>query len=144
MILVSACLAGLPCRYDGSAKTDSECVRMLETGEALVFCPETASGLKTPRVPCEISGGDGGDVLDGQARVLDKNGIDHTQNFVLGAEKALELVQKNNIKTAFLKSLSPSCGCGRIYDGSFSGSKTDGDGVLTALLKRNGVEVVPR
>lgn len=144
MILVSACLAGLPCRYNGSAKTDRECSKMVAGGEAIVFCPEVASGLPTPRTPCEIVGGDGGDVLDGRAKVIDVNGRDCTEFFVLGAKKALEFVKINNINAAYLKSLSPSCGCGTIYDGSFSGVKIEGDGVLAALLKRNGIEVVSR
>ena len=142
MILVSACLAGIPCRYDGQSKPDERIKEMVKRGEAKVFCPETLGGLKIPRVPSEIVGGDGDDVLDGQAKVLSRDGEDRTAHFIAGARATLELCRKHGVTEVWLKAKSPSCGVGRIYDGTFSGTLRPGDGVTAALLRRNGVKVV--
>jgi len=99
------------------------------------------SGLPTPRPPAEIQGGDGRDVLEGRARVVNIEGKDVTAEFLAGAQKALRIAQRRGIKEAVLKARSPSCGVGQIYDGSFSGRLREGDGVTTALLKRGGIIV---
>ncbi|MBE5785424.1 MAG: DUF523 domain-containing protein [Clostridiales bacterium] len=137
---VSACLAGEHCRYDGRANSDPRAGEMYEGG-ALCICPECLGGLPTPRDPSEIVGGDGADVLDGKARVLTKTGKDVTEAFLRGAEKTLCLCRERGVTQAFLKARSPSCGCGVIYDGTFSGSCIPGDGVTAALLKRSGIRV---
>ena len=137
---VSACLAGECCRYDGNANPNSR-AKELCAGGALMICPECLGGLPIPREPAEIVGGDGAAVLDGTARVLTKSGVDVTDAFLHGAQKALVLCTENGITEALLKARSPSCGCGVIYDGTFSGSKICGDGVTAALLKRNGIRV---
>jgi uncharacterized protein YbbK (DUF523 family) len=141
-VLVSACLAGINCVYDGTNKLDPVFAKMLESGEALIFCPEVLGGLKIPHDPSEIRGGDGFDILSGQARVVSKKGDDVTPYFLKGAEKVLRLAQKHGIKYAVMKSKSPSCGCGLIFDGTFSKKLIAGYGVTAALLKKNGVEVI--
>ncbi|MBT7122039.1 MAG: DUF523 domain-containing protein, partial [Clostridia bacterium] len=113
-----------------------------EQGKVIPVCPELLAGYTTPRNPCEITLGQGSDVLSGKATVVDIDGIDQTAEFIKGAELTLELAQSHNAKRAYLKSQSPSCGCGEIYDGSFSGDLRQGDGVTTALLKQNGIKVV--
>lgn len=140
MEVVSWCLAGKKCRYDGSAKPDRRAAALVEGG-ALCVCPEVLGGLPIPREPAEIVGGDGQAVLDGRARVITASGRDVTREYIAGAEEALRLCIENRVTHAFLKAYSPSCGCGCIYDGSFTGKKIPGDGVTAALLKQNGIAV---
>jgi uncharacterized protein YbbK (DUF523 family) len=141
MDICSACLTGRKCRYDGEAREDKRIKERWEAGKLKALCPECLAKLPIPRCPSEISGGDGGDVLDGRARVLAQDGGDLTLEFIEGARKFLEAAQRCGAKRAYLKAKSPSCGCGRIYDGNFSGKLRGGDGVTAALLKRNGIEV---
>ena len=141
-ILVSACLLGVNCRYDGGNSRDENAINRLKTDELIPVCPEEAGGLSTPRPPVEIVGGDGNDVLDGKAKVMTVDGKDKTEEFLKGARHALELAQSQGATCVILKAKSPSCGCGTIYDGSFSGTLISGDGVTTALLKRHGIEVI--
>ncbi|GAA4531592.1 DUF523 domain-containing protein [Amycolatopsis samaneae] len=140
-LLVSACLAGVPCRYDGAAKTAPDLVALVESGEAVPFCAEVAGGLDTPRRPAEIVAGDGEAVLDGRARVVDDHGTDVTERFIAGARLAFVTAQEHGIGEAVLMARSPSCGCGEIYDGTFTGGRRAGLGVTAALLRRNGVSV---
>lgn len=142
MILVSACLAGVSCRYDGQSKAVENIAELVKRGEAKVFCPETLGGLKIPRVPSEIAGGDGENVLQGRARVMSRDGVDRTEEFLAGAYATLELCRKHGAAEVWLKAKSPSCGVGRIYDGTFTGTLRTGDGVTAALLRRNGIQVV--
>lgn len=142
MKLISACLTGIPCRYDGESRGREEMRALAESGEARVFCPETLGGLKIPRVPSEIVGGDGEDVLAGRARVMSRDGEDLTHAFIKGAEAVLALCRKYGAGEVLLKAKSPSCGVGRIYDGTFTGTLRSGDGVTAAMLKRNGIRVV--
>lgn len=141
VVLVSACLAGVPCRYDGRAKPDDGVVAEVEAGRAVAACAEVLGGMDTPRLPAEIVGGDGHDVLDGVAVVRTVDGEDVTAEFVRGATQVADLAAEHGVRTAVLQARSPSCGCERIYDGSHSGALTDGDGVVAALLKRRGIEV---
>jgi len=106
------------------------------------MCPETSGGLSVPRLPCEITGGDGGGVIAGKARVINKNGEDMTSAFLDGAEQTLDTALKNQIDLVILKDHSPSCGVGEIYDGNFSGKLRTGDGVTAALLKKYGINVI--
>jgi uncharacterized protein YbbK (DUF523 family) len=142
VILVSACLAGVPCRYDGRAKPDAGVVAEVEAGRAVAACAEVLGGMDTPRSPAEIVGGDGHDVLDGSAAVRTIDGEDVTAEFVRGAEAVARVAEAHGVTSAVLQARSPSCGCGRIYDGSHTGALADGDGVVAALLKRQGIEVV--
>jgi uncharacterized protein YbbK (DUF523 family) len=141
-VLVSACLAGRACRYDGSTNLDDWVARLVATGRAVLVCPEADGGLPTPRPPAEIVGGDGDDVLDGRARVVARDGRDVTEAYVRGAEAALEAARRAGARNALLKARSPSCGRGKIYDGSFSGTLVAGDGVTVALLRRHGISVL--
>nr|BBH85680.1 purine-nucleoside phosphorylase [Thermosporothrix sp. COM3] len=139
--LVSACMTGTPCRYNGQAKPDPRVIRLVEHQEAIAVCPEMLGGLSTPRRPAEIVGGDGDDVLDGKARVIDDSGQDVTEAFLAGAHQALKLAQAAGAREAILKEFSPSCGCATIYDGTFSGKRQAGTGVTAALLRRYGIVV---
>lgn len=131
-ILVSACLLGLKVRYDGKEKTNEELVEKIKDYDFIPVCPEIFGGLSTPRVPAEIR----------ENKVINKEGIDVTSNYNRGAEEVLKLAKKFNIKRAVLKSKSPSCGKGKVYDGSFSGNLVDGFGVTAKLLMDNGIEVL--
>lgn len=143
-MLVSACLAGVPCRYDGGALPDAEVVALVAAGEAVAVCPEVAAGLPTPRGAAEIVGGDGHDVLDGRARVVTASGEDCTAAFRRGAALVIAEVTARGLTTAVLQARSPSCGAGAIHDGRFAGRVVPGDGVLAAALVRAGVRVESR
>jgi uncharacterized protein YbbK (DUF523 family) len=142
-ILVSACLLGQPVRYDGTGRRSHD--RLFEQwrteGRLIPFCPEVRGGLPVPRPAAEISGGLGGDVLDGRARVLTRDGSDVTGHFLDGARQALEQARSYGVRMAILKEGSPSCGSLRVHDGTFSGRKIPGGGVTTALLERHGIAV---
>ncbi len=141
-VLVSACLAGCRCRYDGGASPRAQIGRLVASDRAVLVCPEEDGGLGTPRPPAEIVGGDGHDVLAGRARVITDAGEDVTEAYLAGAEKALAAARASGATTAILKARSPSCGKGEIYDGTFSRTVSAGDGVTAALLVANGVEVI--
>ncbi|WP_058909762.1 DUF523 domain-containing protein [Entomohabitans teleogrylli] len=142
-ILVSACLLGHPVRYNGSAKShDAELLAHWQAeGRVVVFCPELAAGLATPRPPAEIQSGDGEAVIAGRAQVRDREGRDMTQPWLLGAWLTLRSADIHQCRIAFLTEGSPSCGSQTIYDGTFSGRLRTGSGVVTALLRRHGIEV---
>lgn len=144
MILVSACLCGIHCRYDGSAKPDAELVELLQYGRVLPVCPEQLGGLTTPRPCAELREGDSAAVLAGTASVVNTAGDDVTAAFMRGAAETLQLARICRAERAILKANSPSCGCGAIYDGTFSGILKEGDGVTAALLKQNGIPVEAR
>jgi uncharacterized protein YbbK (DUF523 family) len=127
--LVSACLVGLCTRYDGQTKANYDCLTQIKTATWIPVCPEQLGGLSTPREAAYIVGGDGRDVLAGKAKVLTKNSIDFTAEFIRGAEQVLQIAQSQNIRIAYLKARSPSC--------AVSGTI----GVTAALLQSNGVEV---
>ena len=141
-VLVSACLAGRACRYDGSDNAEDAVAALVQEGRAVLVCPEEQGGLGTPRPPAEIVGGDGGDVLSGRARVVTDRGVDVTAEYLDGARIALETARAHGAGVAVLKARSPSCGKDCVYDGTFSGTQRAGDGVTAALLLANGIEVV--
>ncbi|QAT16614.1 purine nucleoside phosphorylase [Candidatus Velamenicoccus archaeovorus] len=141
-MMVSACLAGVNCVYDGSHNRQSHFAGLLHDGEVFLFCPEVLGGMRIPHPPSEIRGGDGFAVLEGRARVVSRDGRDVTEFFLLGARKTLAFARKHGVKTAVMKAKSPSCGCGKIYDGTFTKTLIPGFGVTAALLKQNGIEVV--
>ncbi|MBV4540930.1 MULTISPECIES: DUF523 domain-containing protein [Pseudomonas] len=141
-VLVSACLLGQPVRYDGRASGHPDVLRQWQAeGRVVPLCPEVAGGLPTPRPPAEIPGGQGSQVLAGDVQVLTVTGEDVTGEFLAGAQQALALVRRHGIRVAVLKAGSPSCGNRLTYDGTFSGVKVPGEGVTTALLRREGVQV---
>ncbi|MBI5519763.1 MAG: DUF523 domain-containing protein [Desulfovibrio sp.] len=130
-LLVSACLAGEPCRYDGSAAPHPAVLRLVEEGRAVPVCPEVLGGLPTPRAPVELVAG----------RAMSRAGRDVTAEFERGARLGLDAARARGCALAVLKARSPSCGCGQVYDGTFSGALVPGDGLFAALLKRNGIAV---
>lgn len=142
-ILISACLVGQKVRYDGRAsKSPGNWIeRWRRQGRLVAFCPEVAGGLAVPRPAAEIEGGDGMDVLRGEARLHTESGVDVTNAFVRGAEQALEVARREEIRVALLKARSPSCGSASIYDGTFSGTLHAGKGVTAALLGEHGIFV---
>lgn len=142
-ILISACLIGFKVRYNGSDKPiSSELLhRWQAEGRLVVHCPELAAGLLLPRLPAEISGGQGIDVLEGQASVVENDGSNVTQHYLLAAHLALQTAQENNCRFAIMADRSPTCGSQQIYDGSFQGKAVNGAGIAVALLRRHGIEV---
>ncbi len=132
-ILVSACLYGHCCKYDGTSNLlkDKNFQILKNTGRLIPVCPEQLGGLPTPRIPSEIRDG----------KVFNKEGEDVTAEFELGAEKTLSIARENGVRVAILKQGSPSCGCKKIYDGTFSGNKITGEGVTARKLVENGIPV---
>lgn len=131
-ILVSACLIGTNCKYSGGNNYSEEVMEFLKDYEIIPICPEQLGGLPTPRPASEIIGD----------KVMNNEGTDVTSNYQKGAEEVLKIAQLLAIKKALLKAKSPSCGNGKIYDGTFSGILTTGDGITTKLLKENNIEVI--
>lgn len=140
--LVSACLTGINCTFRKTNNLNKKVKKLVDEGAAIALCPEVFGSLGVPRENIELVGGDGNDVLDGKARAITTSGNDVTKDLIEGAGKVLNLVKKYNIKEAMLKSNSPTCGSGQIYDGTFTKTLRVGDGVLAALLKRNGIKVI--
>lgn len=130
-ILVSACLLGCACRYDGRANYNEEINALRQKYNVVIICPEVDGGLPIPRVPAEIVGD----------KVINKEGVETTEFFSRGAQIALKQAQEHGAKIAILKAKSPSCGAGKIYDGTFTGTLIDGDGFTTRLLKEHGIKV---
>ena len=143
-ILVSACLLGIPCQYDGQeAKVQFNKIILDKIkGYIVPVCPEQLSGLSTPREPVEIQNGDGFDVLNHTAIVKTSIGKDFTDIFIKGAQVVLDIAQKLNITKMITQKRSPSCSCNGIYDGHFTHTLINGYGVCAALLKQNGIELV--
>lgn len=141
MILISACLLGRNVKYSGGNNLCPWLAKYYNTEDFTAFCPECLAMLPIPRPPVEIQNGSGEDVLNGTCRVMDKEGKDVTVEFISGAQKTLAAAQKYNANFAILKARSPSCGCGTIYDGTFSGTTCPGNGVAAALLMQHGIKV---
>jgi uncharacterized protein YbbK (DUF523 family) len=139
-ILISACLLGLHCRYDGGHQKISGTERLEEAFTLIPICPEQAGGLSTPRIPCELQN-DALQILTGKGRVLNRDNEDCTDLFIKGAREALFLTDLFQIRKALLKEGSPSCGSSRVYDGTFSGTCKPGEGITTCLLRKHGIQV---
>ena len=135
MILISACLLGVNCKYSGGNNKIEGIENLLKMDTFIPVCPEQLGGLKTPRSPSEIT------IKNGEKQVFDKEGNNVTSQFIKGAEETLKIAKMYDIKNAILKSNSPSCGCGNVYDGTFSGKIVEGDGITAALLKSNGIKI---
>ena len=131
-ILVSSCLLGLNCKYDGGNNYCKEIDDFLKDYDVIPICPEIMGGLPTPRVSSERAGD----------KVITKYGRNVTEQYRKGAKECLFLAQKYDVKKALLKLRSPSCGSGKIYDGTFTHTIIDGDGVTAELLKNNGIEIL--
>jgi uncharacterized protein YbbK (DUF523 family) len=141
-IIVSACLLGYKCRYNGKSSYFPILVSSLKQYQVIPVCPEVLGGLPIPRPPLEISNGDGNGVWAGSALVLNEQGANFTSEFQKGALNVLKLCRKHEIKMAILKEKSPSCGSNQIYDGTFSKRIIPGSGVTASLLKNEGIEVI--
>lgn len=131
-ILVSACLLGIGCRYDGKCKEVKIVKELLKKHTLIPVCPEQLGGLPTPRVPAEKV----------EDKVINKNGIDVTSQYKKGAEEVLKIAQIFDCSLAILKEKSPSCGLGLIYDGSFSKKLISGNGLTCELLLKHGIDVL--
>lgn len=134
VVLVSSCLAGIPCRYNGKAAPNAEVIELVESGRAIPVCPEVLGGLPTPRPAAEIVGD----------KVLSQEGEDFTPEFIYGAKKTLKIAEELECKKAILKSGSPSCGFKKIYDGTFTGNMKEANGIAGQLLHDNGIEIESR
>ena len=130
--IISACLAGIPCRYDGNACPIDLSGEHLKDIQLIPVCPEVLGGLKTPRIPNEIREG----------RVYDRDGRDVTEYFRKGAEETLRIAKEQHVTCALLKQKSPSCGYGLIYDGTFDGRLIPGKGITAGLLEENGIRII--
>ncbi len=146
--LVSACLCGIPCRFNGKSAKDKQMEKLVRMQKAVPICPEILGGLSIPREGVEIVQGEGKDVLfhrnqsrTGSALVISEKGDDMTPFLLRGAFASLKIAKKFKIKKAWMKQKSPSCGCGQIKKRS---RLTEGDGITVALFKREGIKVVPR
>lgn len=142
MILVSACLLGINCKYDGDNNNHEGVKNYLRDKQFILVCPEQLGGLSTPRIPCEIVNGTGNEVLNNKCKVKNKQGMDMTENFLKGAYETLKIAKLYNCKKAILKEGSPSCGSNKIYDGTFQGNKINGLGVTASILKNEGIDII--
>ena len=138
-VLLSACLAGEKCRYDGRDSRNDDLLDELEMYRIVSVCPEQMGGLATPRTPAEIKSGNGYDVVNARADVIDRNGINVTTSFLEGALEGLKIAKENGIKVAYLKENSPSCGVDFIRTG---GELVEGPGVFATLLSSHGFRVI--
>ncbi len=132
MILVSGCLMGDKCRYDGKICKNSQVIDYLKDKAYIKVCPEVMGGLDIPRIPAEIV----------EDKVMTKLGQDVTHEFNLGAQLTLKIAQENNVQLAILKAKSPSCGYGQVYDGSFSGKLIEKNGITSELLLKNKIKII--
>jgi len=137
--LVSACLVGINCRYDGANSFSETVAEFLGDKQFMPVCPERLGGLGVPRAPCRFAGGDGKALLEGSAQILDQDGNDLSEAFLVGANKALAVVRTKCITAALLNERSPSCGVHEVYIGD---ARTPGMGVMTALLVKEGIRVI--
>lgn len=137
MFLVSACLLGVNCKYNGKNNKNDKVIEFLKDKKFIMVCPEELGGLSTPRIPCEIVS----EKINNNIEIINKEGKNLTENFLKGANEVLQIAKNNNIKKAILKSKSPSCGKGLIYDGSFTSRLIKGDGITTRLLKKNKINI---
>ena len=132
MKLVSSCLAGVNCKYNGGNNANEKVIALVKGGKAIHVCPEQLGGLPTPREVREIKDG----------KVVTKSGVDETAGLKKGAVETLRIAKEAGVTEAILKARSPSCGKGKVYDGSFSGKLVEGNGVTTELLLKNGIKIV--
>lgn len=136
MILVSACLVGVNCKYSGGNNYNQKIFDLVKEGKAIPICPEQLGGLNTPRKPVELK------VINGKRYAIDNEGNDLTENFERGALEVLNLAKNLNINKAILQPRSPSCGVNKIYSGNFDNKLVDGNGILAELLKHNGIDAL--
>ena len=136
MILISACLVGMNCKYNGKNNYNKKALELVKNGQAIPVCPEQLGGLSTPRKPAEIK------TINDKRYVYDNENNDVTDKFIKGADEVLKLAKELNVEKVILQSRSPSCGVSKIYSGNFDKKLIDGNGILAQLLIDNGIEVV--
>lgn len=141
MYIISACLCGVNCKYNSNNNYNEYCNKLFINGEAILVCPEQLGGLPTPRVPSEILG-TSEKVVIGEGKVITKEGVDVSANFIKGAREVVEIAKKLKVDKAILKEGSPSCGVNFIYDGTFSGNKIQGMGITAFMLKELSIDVI--
>jgi len=132
-IAVSACLLGVNCKYNGNNNLNFKVLNYLKGKEVTLICPEELGGLPTPRIPSEIQK---------NGSVINEEGQDVTENFYLGARKALEIISEASCTAVILKDGSPSCGYKNVYNGSFNGVRVSGLGIAARYLKENGIKII--
>lgn len=135
-ILVSSCLLGMKINYEGKAHPVNELRQLFLQAQAIPVCPEVLAGLPIPRDRAEIV------MVNGERKVYNDKEVDLTEAYTLGAQRTMDTARASGVKIAIMKSKSPSCGCGKVYDGTFTGNLVDGDGIIVALLKENGIRVI--
>lgn len=140
MYIISACLCGVNCRYDGKNNTNERCLKLFKEGKAVLVCPEQLGGLQTPRAPVELNS-PVIEVIDGGGKAVNNKGEDVTRQFLDGAYETLKIARTLGSTKAILKEGSPSCGSNFIYDGTFSGNKIKGKGITAYLLEKEGITV---
>ena len=141
MKLISACLLGVKCRWDGEDNKNDRVLELVKKEILIPVCPEQLGGLPTPRVRQEIQWGSGKDVLDLRAKVINEDEEDVTSQFIKGAEETLKIARLYRVNEFIGKSLSPSCSCSKVCDGTFSGKLIKGCGVTAELLMRSGIRI---
>jgi uncharacterized protein YbbK (DUF523 family) len=141
LIIVSACLAGANCRYDGCLIENKLIKKLVASRQAMPLCPEVMGGRTVPRAPAEIKGGAGENVLTGKVKIIDKDNNDVTQEILNGVKYVVAAAKRMGVKIFILKTKSPTCGYGEIFDGTFTGKLVPGNGVLTDALLKEGIKI---
>lgn len=140
MYIISACLCGVNCRYDGKNSANERCLKLFREGKAVLVCPEQLGGLPTPRNSVELNAS-AEKVINGEGKAVNTEGEDVTEQFIKGAYETLKIANELGANKAILKEGSPSCGYNRVYDGTFSGNKVKGKGITAYLLEKEGITV---
>ena len=140
MYIISACLCGVNCKYNGKNNTSERCLKLFREGKAVLVCPEQLGGLQTPRDPVELDNA-ANEIIEGNGKAITNNGEDVTKQFLNGAYETLKIAQELGATKAILKDGSPSCGCNFVYDGTFSGNKIKGKGITVQILENEGITV---
>jgi uncharacterized protein YbbK (DUF523 family) len=140
MYIISACLCGVNCKYNGQNNLNERCLKLFREGKAVLVCPEQLGGLQTPRNPVELNNR-ASQVVEGNGNALSNNGEDVTKQFLNGAYETLKIARELGATKAILKEGSPSCGSNFIYDGTFTGNKIEGKGITAYILEKEGITV---
>ena len=140
MYIISACLCGVNCRYDGKNNSNDRCLKLFKEGKAVLVCPEQLGGLQTPRNPVELNNLVS-EVVDGKGKAISNKDQDVTKQFLNGAYETLKIARELGATKAILKEGSPSCGANLVYDGTFTGNKIKGKGITAYILEKEGITV---
>jgi len=141
MYIISACLCGVNCKYNGQNNLNERCLKLFRDGKAVLVCPEQLGGLQTPRNPVELNN-KAGEVVEGNGNALNNKGEDVTKQFLNGAYETLKIARELGSTKAILKEGSPSCGVNLVYDGTFTGNKIKGKGITAYILEKEGITVL--